>query len=690
MSSLPPPPLVSNPFNTTTTPIQTTTNTLDASGPPLPADDIAHPVQLKAGDADPLHPHPAELTVEQREQVEREAQGEGGLAKITSGLGGMVLSAPLAALEKVSPGLAHSVESAASTVGQKLFDLTSAAKENAPALPRAEDSGPVIRPGGEVTENRTSGIAQQAVTTASNAGAAVQTAASSAAEAVRPTEETQTRLADTAHSAMDTVRAYLPTSLAAATSAPHFTVIGHETGQTAGIEAPGTRKQVQPDAPSTSADAAAAAASPQTAPAHSVADYASLAAEKVREMGNKAAEYLPSGEQQEQAAATTGETLASTAASTRETLAPAASTAAEQASHGASAVGHGAAVAAGAVASAVAVGAESVRSHLPTRLGGAAVEGESASSAQASTINQPALSTKGQPTAPSTLDSAEKVKEQAPDLSRLRGDSAYSTSGTATIFRGDAGEPDAGDIQLQSEGLKAITEEGDPSTRGKEEDRKFDLRQSHEEPAFDQPVATHDPYPAVIPIAQTGASETSFSQLGGNPAGSDSVAGVAHAAGGKARFAPGQEGEAYPQSADANPYGTAPVNYRNTAGYENIAGGVISQSNQVPGVQQPGGTGAAASHPSGFTEQETTPSPLPPDVNFTGRGSPHTYSDALETPGAEGPKAPPASIAEAHSMSGNASGTAEKEKEKTAGEEGKKSHGIPGLAKLGKVLHRHQ
>lgn len=64
----------------------------------------------------------------------------------------MILTAPLAALEKVSPALAHNVESAATAVSHRIQDYAAGASKEASvsAAPSSGASGaPVMRPGGE-------------------------------------------------------------------------------------------------------------------------------------------------------------------------------------------------------------------------------------------------------------------------------------------------------------------------------------------------------------------------------------------------------------------------------------------------------------------------------------------------------------------------------------------------------------
>ncbi|GAA5824158.1 hypothetical protein JCM11251_001545 [Rhodosporidiobolus azoricus] len=273
-------------------PIQTTSNTLPQ--------DIKLDVQQEAT----FRP-PQEHSLEEREKMEKEAQEQGSLEKITSGLGGMVLTAPLAILEKVSPSLAHNVQDAATTIAHKVQDYTGQAKKEIPSASSASHSSePVIRPGGEVTQDKVGAAMEKTVATGGNIASSIKDSATSTAEAVKQnvpsstsstvsqpelahadssiarnrdareeaarvthsvegvppsspsvsstteaTQSVQTRLVDTASHALDAVKSYLPVSLggqsSVATSIPAFTVVSSEDVPTS-IEAEGTRKQVVP------------------------------------------------------------------------------------------------------------------------------------------------------------------------------------------------------------------------------------------------------------------------------------------------------------------------------------------------------------------------------------------------------------------------------------------------------------
>ncbi|GAA6027187.1 hypothetical protein JCM8097_002467 [Rhodosporidiobolus ruineniae] len=656
------------------TTIQTTSNTTQhapvnvaAPGVGSGSHDIAHPVQLKE-DAD-RHRRDAELAVNDREQLEREGAGS-GLDRVTTGLGGMVLH-PIAALEKVAPSLAHNVENAASSVAQRIQDFAGQAKESAAsAAPATQSSGPVIRPGGEVTEAKGEAALEKTSATGSS---------------------TTHSLAETASQTLNTVKAYLPSSLGGTAGSvtdqiPAFTVL---SSSTEGIEPPGARKQVH-DPRETGSDFVQPKAAPPRsgvtatvpeAPTEGVAGYAHVAVEKVREIGNKAAEYLPSGEQQQKAADSTASVLASTA-----------TTAKEQAAHA----------------------AEVVQPHLPAKLGGT---GTSAATEPQSTINvapvvvgaSPSQSstyettreTGGQTlslaqhkagenfaaakattasaaesakaTAQDTLDAARETlsqgkatvektaEEKKPDLSALRGDSAYSASeaGTATIFRsseetslehtgrgfGDelskepevkAYEQQRGDVPVGESGVKALTSKPHPSTEGKEEGKGFDLRQTHDEPAVSQQSSTHNPYTslshATSPDAaiNTGSTSTSASPSTGtaNPAASYDRTGE-QLGGGEARFVPGQTRDAQPlpESGFSHHDGSAPPASREAAGYAAAAGSLGQASAHGADPATAGHTGGARYYPHQQEDvREQTSITHPPDIDYAGTGSPATYS----------------------------------------------------------------
>ncbi|GAA5978716.1 hypothetical protein JCM11641_006152 [Rhodosporidiobolus odoratus] len=101
-------------------PIKTSTNILDTAGPEHGPTAGAHPVSLKAtsGGGSPA----GQMSVDERERRERDGGGQASLEKITTGLGGMILTAPLAALEKVSPSFAHNLSDAASSVAHRVQD----------------------------------------------------------------------------------------------------------------------------------------------------------------------------------------------------------------------------------------------------------------------------------------------------------------------------------------------------------------------------------------------------------------------------------------------------------------------------------------------------------------------------------------------------------------------------------------
>ncbi|GAA5851163.1 hypothetical protein JCM8547_004152 [Rhodosporidiobolus lusitaniae] len=159
--------------------IPTTTNILPTS----------HPVTLKHDPAQhQLLDRTQDVDVEARERFEREGAGA-SLEKLTTGLGGMVLNAPLAALEKVSPALAHNVESVVENVSHRIQDYTSGGANKEAGVSSAPSGAsvevPMMRPGGEFTASRPDTAYEKTATTASSIGDSLKSTVTSAAETVK-------------------------------------------------------------------------------------------------------------------------------------------------------------------------------------------------------------------------------------------------------------------------------------------------------------------------------------------------------------------------------------------------------------------------------------------------------------------------------------------------------------------------
>ncbi|GAA5897502.1 hypothetical protein JCM6882_003502 [Rhodosporidiobolus microsporus] len=645
-------------------PIQTTSNTLDATAP----GDVAHPSGFKEEQGGTFRPPTTEgQSLEERERIEKEG-GQGSLEKVTSGLGGMVLNAPLAAVEKVSPSLAHNVQETVSSLAHRAQDYAGQAKEattSASTSAGESASAPVIRPGGEVTQSKTD-------------------------TAVEKTAAAGSGLAETASHALEAVKSYIPSSLSGqlgsvTTSIPPFTVVSSEDVPTS-KEAAQTREGVVPPQQEREGETATATALGSEAPpaVEGLAGYAHVAAEKVREIGNKAAEYLPSGEQQQK-----------TAESVTTTLGNAATTAGHQAAVGAAIAGEKASQATDALKSRasgmpavwppedgtpystlnvtpVTVGATplssitSTASSTYTAAKGAAAAAAGTTAAALATAKDKvasALPSSAPSAAQNTLDSAressasaiqathqratERAERQemaealepgsgstsasatAPaNLATLRGDSAYSESeggGTATILRDDHR-----DTVGRGFGDERLRREPEVADVGGEAAKR--LLEHGEAGAKQNATST----------SQGSGSAATFAAGDANPAGSDRVSAQSASLGGTARFVPGQEKDAQPVPASHadthNLFATS-----GTAGFAALAAGGAAGSDSVRvGSEGVGHTGGAnvLPHSVGVEEQGQSTKPLPPDVDFTSTGSPHTYSATHASPSSAATSAP--------------------------------------------------
>lgn len=139
--------------------------------------------------------------------VEDRNPAENHVSNLATGLAGVVLTAPLAAIERVSPQVSQSIDNAASTVGQQLSNLAHNAAPTAQnALEAVKSYLPASLGGGSTSTHASS--TDTTTTTPSSSGPTVTERASGAASSAGQT------ISSTAQSAAETARSYLPESIA--------------------------------------------------------------------------------------------------------------------------------------------------------------------------------------------------------------------------------------------------------------------------------------------------------------------------------------------------------------------------------------------------------------------------------------------------------------------------------------------
>ncbi|GJN89292.1 hypothetical protein Rhopal_002272-T1 [Rhodotorula paludigena] len=90
-------------------------STLPETSVPAPAPDVTA--------SSPTHAASTAHGMEQEQHTKDDEAAE-SISKLATGFGGMIVTAPLAAIEKVSPSLAHGISNAASSVGTTIHNLT--------------------------------------------------------------------------------------------------------------------------------------------------------------------------------------------------------------------------------------------------------------------------------------------------------------------------------------------------------------------------------------------------------------------------------------------------------------------------------------------------------------------------------------------------------------------------------------
>ncbi|GAA5842546.1 hypothetical protein JCM9279_003615 [Rhodotorula babjevae] len=428
-------------------------------------------------------------------------EDDSSVAKLTTGLGGMAITAPLAGLEKLSPTLAHGVQA----VGSSLVDMAHSLTGTGPQYTSAE---PIIDTSGLPDANQ---VASTLSSTAHKVQETVQPVVSQAYESAKPVvanaaQQVQETVKPAASSAAQSVQQNVPQSLGgqapSASSQLGQQPSSRETGVDLSMEPAGARKQVHPvGAGGTSSLAhdtvmtSASTTSPSTAaPAHG---YVETAMDAVRGAGNYLSHLLPGPEKQQQMSETAAkglerapEVASNVAQSTASGLASAAQTTAAVAGPAASSAASMGATAAHSLADAatyVAGSQAAATAHLP---GWNAPTPTSSSSADA-----PATAGRGfsSPLEPSTPSADSATLGSGP-----MGGSGPSTTGDQVgliknYLRDEQGSSSSGRHGADKHDLPALTQEADPSTCNMSEDKGFDLRRTHDERALDQKVSTHEP-----------------------------------------------------------------------------------------------------------------------------------------------------------------------------------------------------
>ncbi|BGP31990.1 hypothetical protein JCM10296v2_003769 [Rhodotorula toruloides] len=483
--------------------------------------------------------HSGQMNVGEQGQLQKKDLGEteGSIARITSGIGGILVYAPLAAIEKVSPSFAQGLSNAASSVAHDVQNLASSATHAATQYNQftVEESSTVPSQSQQVQHT------QQPVTTGHiGHGEPGKSATGLGDSAKQPAQAVAETLP--AYSSTGTSQVQEQSTIAHSTTggAQGVGTVGAGRGHLEGIEAPGTRVLVQP-APGTKMSneeremggpTVPSAAEAQETVAQSIppaTEAIGQGVETVKAAGNKAAEMLPPAERQKELAQATAENVAAAAQTAYSAAASAAPVVADKSAQAASTtaaglgalatgVVHGAQVAANAAAE----GAHRVQEYV-------AGTAESASNvAQAgaqravetgkSATNYAADSARSATNA--TVDSAKSASNYAADTARSARDTAADTANAASQKASDIGQstkqslPDTssyplaqtpsdftpGTAKILSGGsvdeteqryrtedidrpIAAIMDHPDSSTQDKHEEAKSDMRRVHDEPA---------------------------------------------------------------------------------------------------------------------------------------------------------------------------------------------------------------
>ncbi|GAA6048224.1 hypothetical protein JCM3770_006488 [Rhodotorula araucariae] len=485
---------VAMPANTAREGIDVTDSTAPARSATLAAKPFASDVPPAQATTTTIEQH----TTTAYAQRETPSHTDDGVTNITTGLGGMLVTGPLAALEKVSPALAHGVGVVASSVADGFHSLTgtgpqyhSTSSIDAAGLPDADQ------------------VKSAAGTTAQVFNDTVKPALASTAQQVH--EAVKPPLASTAQQVQHNVPQPLGGQAPPATQ--QFTqpiTTTRETGSVSSIEPPGVRKQVHPVGAGGTTDVPHTATT-TTAPLVTGADvhgYVDLVKEKVREAGEMLSHVLPGAEKQQQMTDTAAKgleqvpDLASSAAHTTATgLNTAAQTtaayAAPAANYTASAATSAAQTTAGYAASAAHTTADLAVSAAQTTAGLAAsaahtvVDAAQRAAAQAHLPGWNAPTSEGVhtgSTASTGHGSASPMGE-----SKAPGAEAQVVKDFREKPTGHGAVEEHYTHETRDRALPALTQETDAFTRGKEEGKGIDLNRTHKEAALDQQVATHDP-----------------------------------------------------------------------------------------------------------------------------------------------------------------------------------------------------
>ncbi|BGP24565.1 hypothetical protein JCM10295v2_003483 [Rhodotorula toruloides] len=469
---------------------------------------------------------------------------EGGIAKITSGIGGILVNAPLAAIEKISPSFAQGLSSAASSVATGVQNLASSATHAATQYSQftVEESTHVQPQIQQVPPTTTGSVGH------GEPGKAATGLDDSAKQPAQSVAETLP-----AYSSTGTSQVQEQSTVTRSTTggAQGVGVAGAGRGHLEGIEAPGTRVLVQP-APGTkmsneerelggptvpSAVAAQETVARSIPPAN---EAIGQGVETVKAAGNKAAEMLPPAERQKELAQATAVNVtaaAQTAYSAAASAAPVVADKSAQAAsitaagvealatgvvHGAQAAAHAATEGAHCVQEYVSGTAESASNVAQVSAQRAVETGKSATSYAADTAKSATNATvdtaktatnyaanTARSASNATAETARSARESAAEMANAASQKASDigqatkqsppttssyplaqtpsdfTPGTAKIVSADS-LTDTEQRYRNEEAdrpIAAIMDHPDSSTQDKHEGPKSDLHRVHDEPA---------------------------------------------------------------------------------------------------------------------------------------------------------------------------------------------------------------
>ncbi|KPV75544.1 uncharacterized protein RHOBADRAFT_53511 [Rhodotorula graminis WP1] len=445
-------------------------------------------------------------------------EDDSSIAKLTTGLGGMAITAPLAGLEKLSPTLAHGVQA----VGSSLVDMAHSLTGTGPQYTSAE---PIIDTSGLPDANQ---VASTLSSTAHKVQETVQPVVSQAYESAKPVvanaaQQVHETVKPAATSAAQSIQQSIGGQAPAAATQLAQQPSSRETGVDLSMEPAGARKQVHPvgaggnTSLSTSTDTAMTSSSTTStstgAPAHG---YVETAIDAVRGAGNYLSHLLPGPEKQQQmsetaaqglerapevassAAQSTASGLASAAQTTAAVAGPAASSAASMGATAAHSVAGAATYVAGSVSSAASTATHAFADSAQQAAAAAHLPGWNAPAPTSSGIDSssstaaPASAGRGfsSPLEPSTPSADSPSLGSGP----MGGSDPSTTGNQAGLIKNYLRDDQASSTATAGkDDPLALTQEADPSTRHKDEDKGFDLRRSHDEPALDKQVSTHTP-----------------------------------------------------------------------------------------------------------------------------------------------------------------------------------------------------